>query len=45
MHGETILSETIEGIQQIMAQLSQIDAVKLLIRWESPHPLSIAGVT
>src|SRR3954452_16171755 len=27
------------------AQSSQTDAVKSLIRWESPHPLSIAGVT
>src|SRR3954451_8366035 len=26
------------------AQSSQTDAVKSLIRWESPHPLSIAGV-
>src|SRR5215213_10201921 len=27
------------------AQSSQTDAVKSLIRWESPHPLSIAGVS
>jgi hypothetical protein len=26
------------------AQSSQTDAVKSLIRWESPHPLSITGV-
>src|SRR3954451_7364474 len=37
----------IEGVSAtgLEAQLSQTDAVKSLIRWESPHPLSIAGVT
>src|SRR3954453_22767315 len=37
----------IEGVSGtgLEAQSSQTDAVKSLIRWESPHPLSIAGVT
>src|SRR3954451_7174657 len=37
----------IEGVSAtgLEAQSSQTDAVKSLIRWESPHPLSIAGVT
>src|SRR3954454_21802803 len=36
----------IEGVSGtgLEAQSSQTDAVKSLIRWESPHPLSIAGV-
>src|SRR3954451_529305 len=36
----------IEGVSAtgLEAQSSQTDAVKSLIRWESPHPLSIAGV-
>src|SRR3954447_25009984 len=36
----------IEGVfgTGLEAQSSQTDAVKSLIRWESPHPLSIAGV-
>src|SRR4051795_13721154 len=37
----------IEGVSGtgLEAQSSQTDAVKSLIRWESPHPLSIAGVS
>src|SRR3954447_8210641 len=40
------MSTAIEGVSGtgLEAQSSQIDAVKSLIRWESPHPLSIAGV-
>src|SRR3954453_20848101 len=36
----------IEGVSGtgLEAQSSQTDAVKSLIRWEPPHPLSIAGV-
>src|SRR3954471_8092783 len=36
----------IEGVSGtgLEAQSSQTDAIKSLIRWESPHPLSIAGV-
>src|SRR3954468_6130263 len=41
------MSTAIEGVSGtgLEAQSSQTDAVKSLIRWESPHPLSIAGVT
>src|SRR3954451_24921209 len=41
-----VISTAIEGLSGtgFEAQLSQTDAVKPLIRWESPHPLSIAGV-
>src|SRR3982750_4167340 len=40
------MSTAIEGVSGtgLEAQSSQTDAVKSLIRWESPHPLSIAGV-
>src|SRR3982751_3241949 len=41
-----VISTAIEGVSGtgLEAQSSQTDAVKSLIRWESPHPLSIAGV-
>src|SRR3954469_19446945 len=41
-----VISTAIEGVSGtgFEAQSSQTDAVKSLIRWESPHPLSIAGV-
>src|SRR5215213_7262753 len=41
-----VISTAIEGGSGtgLEAQSSQTDAVKSLIRWESPHPLSIAGV-
>src|SRR3982751_5396046 len=41
-----VISTAIEGVSGtgLEAQLSQTDAVKSLIRGESPHPLSIAGV-
>src|SRR4051795_9384431 len=42
-----VISTAIEGVSGtgLEAQSSQTDAVKSLIRWESPHPLSIAGVS
>src|SRR3954469_3323064 len=42
-----VISTAIEGVSGtgLEAQSSQTDAVKSLIRWESPHPLSIVGVT
>jgi hypothetical protein len=41
-----VISTAIEGVSGtgLEAQSSQTDAVKSLIRWESPHTLSIAGV-
>ena len=41
-----MISTAIEGGSGtgLEAQSSQTDAVKSLIRWESPHPLSIVGV-
>jgi hypothetical protein len=41
-----VISTAIEGAlrNQVEVQCLQTDAVKSLIFWASPHPLSIAGV-